>query len=58
MNREKRIAGRRVRRRRRIRVRLIAYAAAAGIALMPWQIEVTVRLLDGEYLQLTMGRRN
>lgn len=57
MDRERRLAGRRVRRRRRIAARLDAFAEAAGVPLLPWQREWAVSILDGDMVVLVGGRR-
>lgn len=58
MNRERRIAGRRIRRRRRIGVRLDRMAERMGLDLIPWQRDLAIAALDGATLTLVGGRKS
>lgn len=57
MNRERRIAGRRIRRRRRIVARLDATISALDVKITPWQRVMLLAALDGEQPHLMRGRR-
>lgn len=48
MRRERRIEGRRIRRRRRIAARLDDTARRVDLYLMPWQRDVAVAWIDGD----------
>lgn len=57
MLRDRRIAGRRIRRRRRIAARIDALTAADGFYLLSWQREALVSWIDGDRPVYPTGRR-
>lgn len=57
MRRERRIEGRRIRRRRRIAARLDETARRMGLYLLPWQRDVAVAWIDGERPAVVRARR-